>query len=323
MMRYLLLLLLLSLSLTSYAQEDEGWPITENCLGELPYPTIPQEDWDFEGVIFSYNGEGVRAIRIDVATSYYIAFANDENFPELGGFSPDGYWFAYPTGATTRFTSSLGDTQYSFTGLKLVSTEPSNLQTAYELPEDYQTFVPTRRRPNGGTSIIWLSNEQFAYWGDGQIVLNISTEEFSTDLPLSQALERAITNDESVWLDNHQGYIRGLVWFNADDEAIERIASGVARGLVLSPNGENLALFIDNQLHLAKLNNHSLENLCLELAYQPSEDSYPLILWSPDNNYLAFLYDGYPVLINLETREMQILRYQTGSLMGWYSLPED
>jgi hypothetical protein len=57
MMRYLLLLLLLTLTLTSYAQEDAGWPITESCLGELPYPTIPQENWDFEGVIFSYNSQ--------------------------------------------------------------------------------------------------------------------------------------------------------------------------------------------------------------------------------------------------------------------------
>jgi hypothetical protein len=338
MMRYLLLLLLLSLSLSSYAQEDEGWPVTENCLGELPYPTIPQEDWDFEGVIFSYNGLGVRAIRTDVETSYYIAFSSMEGFPTAGGFSPDGQWFAYPTGYSNDYVNMIGDSSFDFMGINVVSTDPRNLKTSYELPEGYGfyiyagiPFVLQHINP-----IVWRDNETLIYLGEHgsstYLTLNINTGEFVTDLPVDETLRQfASPYDDTIWLNDDRGFIktdvvvsaRFLQWFNQESELIELIAQGnnPFGSMSLSPEGQHLTFINTNQLQIADLTNHSVENLCIQVSGGPA--GFSNILWSPDGSHLIFLYDGYPVLVNLETRQMQILRYQTGSLMGWYPLPEE
>ena len=49
----------------------------------------------------------------------------------------------------------------------------------------------------------------------------------------------------------------------------------------------------------------------------------PTLAWSPDNVHLAFAYDGYPIILNTATLEMQILRYETGTILGWYALADE
>jgi hypothetical protein len=63
--------------------------------------------------------------------------------------------------------------------------------------------------------------------------------------------------------------------------------------------------------------NHTVGNLCLEI---PPRSFFPQMAWSPDSTYLAFTYNSYPILLNTETLEMQILQYQTGQIIGWYPL---
>src|SRR5262245_3787103 len=86
----------------------QGWEVVERCVGELPYPTIPQDQWTFEGVIFSINNDGIRAIRTDVDTSYFVALDSDYSFAFDGGFSPDGRWFVLPRG-DTQYANMISD----------------------------------------------------------------------------------------------------------------------------------------------------------------------------------------------------------------------
>ena len=79
-------------------QGESGWEVIETCTEGLTYPVLPRSQWDFEGVIFSENRDGVRAIRTDVNTSYFVALDSAETFSSVGAFSPDGKWFAYPVG---------------------------------------------------------------------------------------------------------------------------------------------------------------------------------------------------------------------------------
>ena len=97
-----LVLCLLAVSgYTTTAQEaadtDIGWPIEQQCAGQ---PTPPPEGWTFEGTIFTRGGDGVHAVRADMATPYYIAFQSDTEFGAMGALSPDGSWFAVPAGQT-------------------------------------------------------------------------------------------------------------------------------------------------------------------------------------------------------------------------------
>jgi hypothetical protein len=340
-MRYFLILLLLLLSLTIHAQ-DGAWPVVENCLGELPYPTIPHANWDFEGVIFSHNQQGVRAIRTDVETSYFIAFEDGENFPAVGGFSPDGRWFAYPSGERwDGIRMDGGGSSWLINGFSLVSTDPRNLRTEIAFPEDVEgTFVSGELYDGGITNvlyqIIWLSNEEFVYFGasrmpiheiDAPLVFNINSSQYIPNLNLDETLiQVADTHVDTIWLADGS-YISTespsvLARYAVEGEIAELVMQGYITAISLSPDAQSLAFFNNKRLHIANLESHSIEGLCLE-AQGRAEYFFPEILWSPDGNYLAFLYDGYPILLNLGTREMQILRYQTGSLMGWYPIAED
>jgi hypothetical protein len=71
-------------------------------------------------------------------------------------------------------------------------------------------------------------------------------------------------------------------------------------------------------LYIADMQSNMVNNLCFEMSLTGFS---PQMAWSPDSAYLAFTYDSYPIILNTETLEMQILQYQTGEIIGWYPLP--
>jgi hypothetical protein len=337
-MRYLLLLLLISLSLTSYAHEDEGWPVTENCLGELPYPTIPQEDWDFEGVIFGDGGDAIRGIRTDMETSYIVAIEDDENFTATGSFSPDGNWFAYTTGEKHPSGDLVGTTHYEVTGLTVVSGNPLQQRTEYELPEEYLSmarFVYGVPYPLYFNKILWLDNENLIYTENVNnivsVQLNITTGEMIVEPAptgifmqwLNPMLDSTKLTNGNYVATTYSDSVFILGIFDADGELIEEISRGIS-DVSVSEENETLVFLKGNHIHVANLANHTIEDLCFESLYSAyARDVHYNLILSPDGTRLAFLYDGYPVLVNLETHEMQILRFRTLTLMGWYPLPEE
>jgi WD40 repeat protein len=76
------------------------------------------------------------------------------------------------------------------------------------------------------------------------------------------------------------------------------------RDYAFSPDGRSLAFIADDLLCIADMQSHTVNNLCFAMRLS---GLYPQMAWSPDSNYLAFTYDGNPILPNTETLEMQIL----------------
>jgi Tol biopolymer transport system component len=104
-----------------------------------------------------------------------------------------------------------------------------------------------------------------------------------------------------------------------DGKYLETISSSGSFGYaVLSPDGHQLAFTTDLRLFVADLLEKQVRDYCLdELDIHLWFTN--VVRWSPDGNVLAFNYDGYPVLLNTDTLEMEILQYRTGHILGWFS----
>jgi hypothetical protein len=345
-MRRFLLLLVFFLSIPNQAQE-ECWPIVENFLGVFPYPKIPQADLDFEGVIFNYNGEGVRAIRTDIETSFFLILEDEHNFPAAGNFSLDGQWFAYPTGSLFENTTIAGDDIYHFTGLAVISSDPHQERFDYELPEsEHSGAMFVNSMPYAMLAkILWLDNENMIYHlGETDSYTHLNTEtgdirvSVLTDENLRRSLEPSRTEiwfpdgsaylaTDSIPLDQSQTvYTNALYIFDTDSLSRELIAEEDIIEYALSPDARYIGFIRYDRIYIADLDTRTIEDLCLQVPSNSynfyGQILHQLMVWSPDSQYLAFLYDGYPILLNLESREMQILQYRTWSLMGWYPLEE-
>ena len=136
--------------------DTEGWPIVQRCVGE---PTTPPDEWTYDGTIFTYTqDQGVRALRADQPTTYFIAF-NGENFNEAGAFSPDGRWYAVPAGIRRSIEESFGDYYWEVNKIRVFSTSPSN-----ELMVQISWSAVFRgSRQTAVQRIMWINNEQFIY----------------------------------------------------------------------------------------------------------------------------------------------------------------
>ena len=110
-----------------------------------------------------------------------------------------------------------------------------------------------------------------------------------------------------------------LIAFSRDGKPLDMLYTSdtdSARNLSVSPLDNHLAFLAGNRLFIADLVNQQIRDLCFTFDDQYW---YNRIVWSPDGSQLAFTYDGYPVLLSLDTLEMEILDYPTGRLVGWYA----
>lgn len=113
----LFLLLLALWTHTAHAQAD-AWPLRESCasMSDSPAP-----DGLISGAVVSYQrGEGARAFRESVGTTYYLAFEGG-TFTASGALSPDGRHYAVPYGTITTFAAF--DVRYRVTELWVYTTE--------------------------------------------------------------------------------------------------------------------------------------------------------------------------------------------------------
>jgi hypothetical protein len=160
-MRITLICCLLLLTFTfTHAQEAtpepaDGWTIEQRCVAE---PTTPPDDWTFEGTIFTsdyiFSDEvgGFHAIRADVETPYYVAF-NGNDFVRWGALSPDGRWYAVPSGRASQI--SITEFGYSVDSIHVYSTNPARLR--------YSVLWDAAYREGLSFELRWLDNESFVY----------------------------------------------------------------------------------------------------------------------------------------------------------------
>ncbi|NDJ75795.1 MAG: hypothetical protein GYB65_06020, partial [Chloroflexi bacterium] len=162
--RYIVMLLFLVVGMAQapagYAQGD-GWPIVQQCIESVPSSRSLRAQWNFEGVIFSLTRDGVRAIRVDFPSSYFVALDDGTAFGSVGAFSPDGRWFAYPAGSTSFWVNSVGDNAYGVDEIRVVSTDPRAMM--YRVPWNDYGIGPaawwTLPRPE------WIDNDTFVIAG--------------------------------------------------------------------------------------------------------------------------------------------------------------
>ena len=365
------LISVLLMVVTSHAQEtpDTGWPIVEQCLGEFPFPSIPQSRWDFEGMIFNVRDDGVHAMRSDLDTPYFVAFdnsnqlSNNNIFSRHGDLSPDGRWFILGLGRTF-FLSTLNPRQSFSSEIVIVNTTPRR-GIALRMPSD--RLAQSRVEDNS----VW----RFASrgWLDTTLLMgpdgtfNIQTGEMITwnkEIPLSQLsnfspdLTRAFhrgslydaENDvlltdthftgpqtrASHWLPNSSGFIS--TEYRIDPDTDERIfttnlfdrngdlldlisqGNSVFRTPRISPDGKQLAFLNNRQLFIADLQDRVITDLCFDNVFTGSFGQQS-VAWSPDSQSFVFAVDGYPVIVNAETLDMQVLRYRAGAILGWHPIP--
>lgn len=341
-----------------------SWPITKRCLGDLPYPSLPREKWTFDGVIFSDNGIGVRAIRTDVPTSYYVALDGDKSFALDGSFSPDGKHFVYPTGTTeyATMTSNL----VSVNALQIVSTDSHQIKLTVPWV-DFGFSGVTR----GIASPKWLDNnrllgEEMPQVQSGHFIINTLTGEatqwhrktvFTTLFGISPDMKRAfyyvpfgdigyklydVEADQLitvlperfqyfVWLSDSNGFIGSvsqvdnrnhltisLTIFDPNGLPKDNILADVSdmiSAVSISSDGKYLAFFMGSRLYVAELMSHTIIDLCFD-----TKTALNAVAWSPDNTSFVINVGGYPVIVNYENLDMQILRYEVNHIWGWYSL---
>lgn len=365
--KFVLLLVLISPLQNTLAQgtvpASDGWPVTQRCVGEFTYPSLTQDKWNFEGVIFSDNGLGIRAIRTDFPTSYYVAMDSDSSFAFDGAFSPDGKRFVYPTGVTqyNNMVSSL----ISVDALQVVSTDPR--QEKVTVPWRSLSYSGVTR---GISPPRWFDNTYFV--ADGGILggsdtsgtIDAVTGEFTawkgeTFLNalygFSPDMQRAmyygydsdtinqlydVANDQLItefqteihlvtWLPDSQSFIGEFEEVDAAQNTINTLAlfnrSGDLQDImitrnyqgynqpVLASNGSKFAFFQSGKLYVADLNTKQIVNLCFDFTNYSKT-----VAWSPDSDSFVVSYDGFPVIVNYETLNMQVLRYEANRIWGWY-----
>jgi hypothetical protein len=135
------------------------------------------------------------------------------------------------------------------------------------------------------------------------------------------------------WIPDSSGFVAGvplevemrnstvanLILFDRDGNQLDVIfPMSYFRDYTFSADGHNLAFIADDHLYIADMTNRIVNNMCFEIT---PFAFFRQMAWSPDSTYLAFTHDGYPILLNTETLEMQVLDYQTGQIIGWYPLP--
>lgn len=354
---FVLALLFLAFTPIARAQDDaDGWRVIENCLGELQYPVIRQGNWDFPGVIISsVYPEGVRAIRADQNVDYYLALESDSSFPGGGSLSPNGQYFAYPTGTTRHNVNSSGDSVLNVDHLRVVRTDGLTDET-YRFEASGYTFAGSLGLMN---RVIWFSNDViYNLESPGPVVPNIinfrtgQVYEWDHDVhPVrlsfeSPNLSRAFNNDTLYDLVNDIELTfsrpRNLIWFpdssafissndtitlvDRDGVTLDTIFPAPLNGGAISPAQNFFAFWDANQnLYIADLSEQIVYDLCFEgmteLWYLQNDGrSYPNLAWSPDGLSLAFSYDNYLVLLDVETFDTQVIDHFSKLVMGWGTL---
>ena len=285
---------------------------------------------------------------------------SDTSFVRSGSFSPDGRWFAYPIGHSFQEVTSTWYSVAEHIQVVSTETSREHFQAGdvyyaianVELPQvlwldNHRIYYPPYT--SSGEAIFDISTGEAFVWNEQVLLTNVDTfpapdlsrTVSDTDLTFAPGLYdfMADTFVQSYsdaykplrWLPDSSGFIMlrrdnaedyaftdsQMILFDRDGNQTEVISTlGRFSSTSFSPNGTELAFIARNRLFLADMETHIVNDLCLELPVEAEVE----LVWSPNSNYLAFTHDGYPILLNTETLEMQILRYETGEIIGWYPL---
>ncbi len=356
-MRFLLVLfVLLSALISNPATADESWPVVPNCIGDLRYPIVRQGDWDFPGVIISSHETGIHGIRADRDIEYFIALESGDSFPNAGTISPDGIYFAYPIGYTSYDVNSAYADVLSVDHIQIVRTDGLRDETYRFEARDY-TYTSVGAS-FGLSSPVWFSPNEVFHWGQGGlgVIYDMTTE---TLRKLDAAEERPpydlkfvspdstrafgetlydIEQNESLpyplpyqvsWFADSSAFAAsteaGIAIVNRDGEIMHQINMPNIVQLAAAPDQSAVAFWdIDQKLFVADFEQQIIHDTCftgkLSGAALHERGYYPNLAWSPDGGSLAFIYDGYLVILDTHTFDNQVIDHRSNQVIAWVPL---
>lgn len=336
-----------------------GWDVVENCIGDLHYPIVPRNKWEFPGVIVSsVHPEGVRGVRADSDVEYFIALESDTTFAAVGALSLDGRYFAYPIGSVKYNVNTVGDDILSVEYVRVVRTDGLTDET-YRFEASNFTYTGAGRSLNL-ESVGWFGND-FIYYPNtaGNMLVDFETKEtvewtkninFYGMEFVSPDYTRAFTDslynldaDEAltyplpkraIWLPDSSAFIASnendtVTLVSRDGETLDTIFSRSLLSGAVSPNQKYFA-FWDEELNffMADLAQHTVYNLCFQDVSSLSglfgwNVHFPNFAWSPDASMIAFSYDNYLVILDIATFDTKILDHVSKAVIGWASLSSE
>ncbi len=240
----------------------------------------------FPGVIVLRDrDEGVRALRAEVGTPYYVAFLGS-NFTDAGALSPDGRFFAMPYGSIQ--TAATSDVRYRVSEIR-VQTTARVPQIYARIPWD-ATFQ-NLGRPDDIPSILWLDSDSLLFEAGA-----FSDQRQQVTLPDGEITASALSTYQDLAPDLARGFRRvdvrrGLFDVQTGDLLAEFAADARA---VWMPDSSRFAL-----VSAATLTVHDRDGAPLERLTSIGAD-FRLwnFAWSPqatgsEARYVFSLYDPY------------------------------
>jgi Tol biopolymer transport system component len=191
-LKFLTIVILALHTVGSYAVQPQS--TLKHCLDQT-VPPLPLSQINFDGILFISSEDGTRAIRNPIPTTYIIAPSDHyRSFGSSGSFSPDGKWFAYPTGTSGR--ANWVARHYQYERINFINTYTG--QRVFYVPTDEGELFVGRSYPIQGqyATVNWLSNTQYIL--DNKTVVNVETqtsEEYTGDTPLNTLLSGMISPD--------------------------------------------------------------------------------------------------------------------------------
>lgn len=156
-----LCLVVFFISSSVLAQDNQltPWTIVEKCL---PTPTIPDDNWTFDGEILLSGWGGIHAVRASLDTPYVIYWGN-----KYGAISPDGQWILdqHVHTEVDQLTGPGAMGRYHFYYGDIIA---KNLSTGQKITFDWESYISFSSRPYlfGPADPFWLDSHHFAaFWG--------------------------------------------------------------------------------------------------------------------------------------------------------------
>ncbi len=270
--------------------EPTEWSVTRDCLLE---PQPRPDDYTFPGFIASYvPDDGIRALRAETFTTYYLAFAGS-NFIESVGFSPDGRYLALPYGFIE--TAGAFDIRYDVDELRIMTTGTYPQIVAR---------VPWQASFQQGdlARIEWLDNETFTFaqgsFLDGQTTQQV--EPFTgvvSPFDTGAYQYRSPDGERGFDAESDRPTLRSLTNPFLSETPIASLPAQQVNlsGVVWSPDSSHFAALEADDGEARWLSLYSREGEPLARLYDlTTEHLLANVRWSPDGSQLAFTeYDPY------------------------------
>lgn len=194
------------------AQEEDA---ISHCL-DMALEPVPLSAVDVSGMLLVAREDGVQVVREAIDTPYFIALSDHYRlFASKGSVSPDGRWFAFPTGWSER--ANWMDRHYHFERMQFVNTYTG--ERIFSVPyHEYELFVarsyPIRPEDVGGN---WLSDTEYVMWGRSEeFVVNVETrsvEPYSRETALQNQFSGSVSPDGTHMSFDHRRLTDGSGYY--------------------------------------------------------------------------------------------------------------